>query len=183
MDAEAHADCPGHGASVASWRGAQPNFYCLDPVKYGHVFIETGTTSPPEPVVVAASKSRDAKPNSDRKIVVEGNKAWVAAAPSAMTSGDLLSGWCFFAKTIIPDRRSSSKISARSTRQNANRKSAPRSRIRQTHATTDLAENLSAHPIGRTAIRDPKYPQAPTVTGLALPVAQRNVTAANDKRS
>ncbi|MEU9891069.1 hypothetical protein [Sphaerisporangium sp. NPDC051011] len=78
MDADAHADCPGRGASLGSWMSASPNHYCLDPVTYGHVFAETGTTSPPEPAVVAPV-AQEARPNADRKIVVEGNKAWVAA--------------------------------------------------------------------------------------------------------
>lgn len=79
MDAEAHAGCPGRGATVGAWREAQPSFYCLDPVKYGHVFVDTGTTSPPKPLAVAAPGGRDAKPSANRKIVVEGNKAWEAA--------------------------------------------------------------------------------------------------------
>ncbi|MEV6986540.1 ParB/RepB/Spo0J family partition protein [Sphaerisporangium sp. NPDC051017] len=78
MDSDAHADCPGRGASLGSWMNASPNHYCLDPVKYGHVFAETGTTSPPEPAIVAPA-AQEAKPDTDRKIVVEGNKAWVAA--------------------------------------------------------------------------------------------------------
>lgn len=80
MDPEAHADCPGHGAWIGSWHGASPNFYCLDPVAYGHVFAETGTTSPPEPAVRPTAADRQpAAPAAERKIVVEGNKAWVAA--------------------------------------------------------------------------------------------------------
>ncbi|WP_424534195.1 ParB/RepB/Spo0J family partition protein [Sphaerisporangium viridialbum] len=78
MDTGAHMDCPGRGASLGPWMSASPNHYCLDPVEYGHVFAETGTTSPPQPAVVAPV-AQEAKPNADRKIVIEGNKAWVAA--------------------------------------------------------------------------------------------------------
>ncbi|MET8160312.1 ParB/RepB/Spo0J family partition protein [Sphaerisporangium sp. NPDC005289] len=79
MDADAHATCPGRGAWLAPWTGASPNHYCLDPVAYGHVFAETGTTNPPPPAEPTPT-AQPVKPAVERKIVVEGNKAWAAAA-------------------------------------------------------------------------------------------------------
>ncbi|MET8144610.1 ParB/RepB/Spo0J family partition protein [Sphaerisporangium sp. NPDC005288] len=79
MDTDAHATCPGRGAWLAPWIGASPNQYCLDPERYGHVFAETGTTSPPPPAEPAPT-TQAVKPTVERRIVVEGNKAWAAAA-------------------------------------------------------------------------------------------------------
>ncbi|MET8142721.1 ParB N-terminal domain-containing protein [Sphaerisporangium sp. NPDC005288] len=77
MDLDAHASCPGRGAWIAPWTGASPNHYCLDPVAYGHVFAETGTITPPPPA--EPSPAAQAAEPADRKIVIEGNKAWAAA--------------------------------------------------------------------------------------------------------
>ena len=88
MDVEAHGACPGRGAWIGTWANAQPNHYCLDPVQYGHVFASTGTTSPPEPATpkpttaeaIAQAEAEKEEAKRARRLVVEGNKAWVAAA-------------------------------------------------------------------------------------------------------
>lgn len=88
MTVEAHGECPGRGAWIGGWANANPNHYCLDPVQYGHVFQSTGTTTPAEPsapaqmspeAVEEAAKEKE-RAKRERKLVVEGNKAWVAAA-------------------------------------------------------------------------------------------------------
>jgi ParB-like chromosome segregation protein Spo0J len=88
MDVQAHGECPGRGAYIGHWLNAQPNHYCLDPVAHGHVFKSTGTTTPPEPPTPAPASAEAAaqaaeekeRAKRERKIIVEGNKAWVAAA-------------------------------------------------------------------------------------------------------
>jgi ParB family transcriptional regulator, chromosome partitioning protein len=79
MTAEAHASCPGAVAGIPSWSNATPNFYCMDPAEHGHVFAETGTTSPSESAVCAPAPLPEPTPSSERRIVIEGNKAWEAA--------------------------------------------------------------------------------------------------------
>jgi ParB family chromosome partitioning protein len=79
MTPEAHAYCPGRGAWVSAWSIPTPHYYCSDPVQYGHVFAETGTTSPPEPAVVAPVTPPEPRQSTERRIVIEGNKAWEAA--------------------------------------------------------------------------------------------------------
>ncbi|MFC5813616.1 hypothetical protein [Nonomuraea harbinensis] len=71
FDPDQHADCPGHGAFFPSLRPDRPELYCSVPEQHGY-------TPPP-----TITFPRPAKPQEDgpsRKIVIEGNRAWMAAA-------------------------------------------------------------------------------------------------------
>jgi ParB family chromosome partitioning protein len=85
---EAHASCPGRGATFQSWNPLHPAYYCTSPAEHGHVSRRdlnratatgtgnldadgdsAGTPALPEP-----------PPDPNRRLVVAGNRAWVAAA-------------------------------------------------------------------------------------------------------
>ncbi|PZG19925.1 hypothetical protein C1J01_10820 [Nonomuraea aridisoli] len=76
FDPDKHGDCPGRGAFFYSWRQETPEFYCSTPDRHGY------TPPEPRPVTVEPAPA-PAKPKDDgpsRRIVVEGNRAWMAAA-------------------------------------------------------------------------------------------------------
>jgi ParB family chromosome partitioning protein len=85
---ESHAECPGRGVFFRPWNRLDPVHYCTDPDGHGHGALfaptpfaggDTGHTSPggtessplPEP---------DPAPDPARALVIEGNRAWTAAA-------------------------------------------------------------------------------------------------------
>jgi ParB family chromosome partitioning protein len=86
---ETHAGCPGRGAYFQSWNLAHPVHYCAAPAEHGHTVRTFGP--PPaggnDPGADAAAPSPlpddpagDAPPDPGRRLVIEGNKAWAAAA-------------------------------------------------------------------------------------------------------
>jgi ParB family chromosome partitioning protein len=91
---EAHASCPGRGAYFQSWNLEHPVYYCATPAEHGHTVRTFGPPPPaggddargadpdaaapvPRPDDPAAA---DAPPDPGRRLVIEGNKAWAAAA-------------------------------------------------------------------------------------------------------
>jgi ParB family transcriptional regulator, chromosome partitioning protein len=83
---ENHGACPGRGVYFPAWNLLHAVHYCSSPAEHGHVprslllpsvgVDEGGTVSPsplPDP---PADPDRD----PDRRLVIEGNKAWAAAA-------------------------------------------------------------------------------------------------------
>ncbi len=89
---EAHAGCPGRGAYFQSWNLAHPVHYCAAPAEHGHTVRTFGP--PPgrrerregaDPDAAAPSPlpddpAADVPPDPGRRLVIEGNKAWAAAA-------------------------------------------------------------------------------------------------------
>lgn len=65
-----HRDCPGHAASISTWR-AVVDYYCTNPTEYGH---EPYAFTPAAP----AAKPKPEGPPV--KLVRDGNVAWRAAA-------------------------------------------------------------------------------------------------------
>ena len=85
LTAESHAGCPGRGAFFRSYDPATPVHYCADPAAYGHTFrhadLETSgnavdATDTPDP----AGEGDGGPPDAARRLVIQGNKAWKAAA-------------------------------------------------------------------------------------------------------
>jgi ParB family chromosome partitioning protein len=90
---ETHANCPGRGIIFYSWDPASPMHYCTDPAGNGH---ESRNAVPSDVPVAdgqgdadssATSWTRPApqsgaepSPDAGRRLVVEGNRAWTAAA-------------------------------------------------------------------------------------------------------
>ncbi len=81
-----HAACPGRGAFFPSWNRTHPVHYCTSPAEHGHTSRYAGVTPAgadgtgtdmPSPL---PDSPEDAPPDPDRKLVIEGNKAWAAAA-------------------------------------------------------------------------------------------------------
>lgn len=69
LTAELHANCDGRGVYWVAYDAARFIHYCDDPDRCGHTRPPAGQDSP-----------ESAEPSGpDRKLVVEGNKAWVAA--------------------------------------------------------------------------------------------------------
>ncbi|MFD9950621.1 ParB/RepB/Spo0J family partition protein [Nonomuraea sp. NPDC059023] len=69
FDPAGHESCPGHGAYFNSWDPATPILYCGRPHLHGH--------QPPTHASAPSAKQQDEVP---RKVVIEGNRAWPAAA-------------------------------------------------------------------------------------------------------
>jgi ParB family chromosome partitioning protein len=83
---ETHATCPGRAVHFNTYSPLQPRHFCADPEANGHVSRyqsaplpdltdggADGTVAAPDP------KTEDAAPDPQRKLVIEGNRAWVAA--------------------------------------------------------------------------------------------------------
>jgi ParB family chromosome partitioning protein len=84
---EAHAVCPGRGAFFPSWNRLHPLHYCASPAEHGHTsrYARPIASAGGDPDGTGASFPRpqapeDATPDPDRRLVIEGNKAWAAAA-------------------------------------------------------------------------------------------------------
>lgn len=71
FDPEQHGDCPGRGAFFYSWRQGQPELYCSTPERHGY-------TPPPAITLPRPAEVEDDGPS--RKVVIQGNRAWMAAA-------------------------------------------------------------------------------------------------------
>ncbi len=86
---ETHASCPGRGAYFHSWNLEHPVHYCASPAGNGHTVRTFGPPpaggndaedAGPAPSPVPDDPSADAPPDPGRRLVIEGNKAWTAAA-------------------------------------------------------------------------------------------------------
>jgi ParB family chromosome partitioning protein len=80
-----HAACPGRGAFFPSWNRLHAIHYCANPAEHGHTFRTLLLPRPsqgsdgeitPSPI---PDPPGDPAPDPDRKLVIEGNKAWAAA--------------------------------------------------------------------------------------------------------
>jgi ParB-like chromosome segregation protein Spo0J len=92
LTAETHAGCPGRGAYFQSWNLAHPVHYCAAPAEHGHTVRTFGPPSrggndagaaDPDSAVPAPlpdDPATDVPPDPGRRLVIEGNKAWAAAA-------------------------------------------------------------------------------------------------------
>jgi ParB family chromosome partitioning protein len=91
---ESHVTCPGHAAYFQDWDLENPVYYCADPTAYEHQRPESAVSASPSPVLGAAGPSGSPPSASDpaspsvedpeiaasRRRVIEGNRAWRAAA-------------------------------------------------------------------------------------------------------
>jgi ParB family chromosome partitioning protein len=82
---ESHVGCPGRGAFFRSYDPTTPIHYCADPATCGHSFPDgdpgtsssaAGATDTPGP----AGQPDPGPPDAARRLVIQGNKAWKAAA-------------------------------------------------------------------------------------------------------
>ena len=79
---EAHASCPGRGAYFRPYDQATPVHYCADPNAHSHAFryatpgTTPGTGSPAGP----GGQPDPGPPDASRRVVIDGNRAWAAAA-------------------------------------------------------------------------------------------------------
>jgi ParB family chromosome partitioning protein len=92
LTAEAHAGCPGRGAYFQSWNLEHPVHYCAAPAEHGHTVRTFGPPpaggndaegADPDAAVPAPlpdDPPADVPPDPGRRLVIEGNKAWTAAA-------------------------------------------------------------------------------------------------------
>ena len=84
LTAEAHAHCAGRGAFFRSYDPTTPVYYCADPDAHGHTYrhdaeassSSAGATDVPGPV----REPDPSPPDAARRLVIQGNKAWKAAA-------------------------------------------------------------------------------------------------------
>jgi len=92
LTVEAHASCPGRGAYFYPFNLAQPIHYCTNPEKYGHTGVRMlvrpipsnadsseGTGDGPAAGSSSISSAEETALHT-RRLVIEGNKAWQAAA-------------------------------------------------------------------------------------------------------
>jgi ParB family chromosome partitioning protein len=84
---ENHAECPGRGATFRSWGPLEPDWYCTSPDACGHVYkyqqlvpAAPGSSGTPDALPDPPADPDDAARRAARRLVIEGNKAWVAAA-------------------------------------------------------------------------------------------------------
>jgi ParB family transcriptional regulator, chromosome partitioning protein len=80
---EGHAGCPGRGAYFASWNLLSPSWYCASPGDHGHAPRLAVVTPEPPGGRGGADPLPDPPAGADgpgRRLVIEGNRAWAAAA-------------------------------------------------------------------------------------------------------
>jgi ParB family chromosome partitioning protein len=83
---ESHASCPGRGVFFAAWNRLHPVHYCADPAEHGHTerSLLLRPADAAEPGAGAADvlpdPPADVPPDPNRRLVIEGNKAWRAAS-------------------------------------------------------------------------------------------------------
>jgi ParB family transcriptional regulator, chromosome partitioning protein len=95
LTAEAHAQCPGRGVIFRPWNKLAPVHYCADPTAHGHTSLFQPAPAPgaqASPGIGGAGPDSDGTPEGEpspvpepapdpgRRLVIEGNKAWAAAA-------------------------------------------------------------------------------------------------------
>ena len=82
---ESHTGCPGRGVLFRSWDPTTPVHYCVSPVAHGHALRHAdhgavsgaaGAADTPGP----AGEPSDSRPDAARRLVIQGNRAWKAAA-------------------------------------------------------------------------------------------------------
>ena len=79
---EAHAGCPGRGAYFVSWNPLSPAWYCTSPADHGHA-PRLALVTPRPPGRGGPDTLPDPPAGGDgpaRRLVIEGNRAWAAAA-------------------------------------------------------------------------------------------------------
>jgi ParB family chromosome partitioning protein len=80
---EVHAGCPGRAVFFRSWDLRTPVHYCSDPATFGHVSRHASPAGAPAPDSAddpaPAAPPVEEPPDPSRRLVIEGNKAWVAA--------------------------------------------------------------------------------------------------------
>ena len=87
LSAESHASCPGRGAYFRPWDLASPVHYCADPDKHGHGPMQEAP-APGLGTPAGTATGDPGGPSADggdgggiaRRLVIEGNRAWKAAA-------------------------------------------------------------------------------------------------------
>ena len=86
---EAHAACPGRGIVFYSWDPGNPVHYCTDPATHGHASrYAPSATAPPAPGEPGEAPQNGIQPRPvpvpapgpGHRFIVEGNRAWIAAA-------------------------------------------------------------------------------------------------------
>jgi ParB family chromosome partitioning protein len=84
LTADSHAGCPARGVFFRSYDPITPIHYCADPDAHGHTFRHD-TDASSSPAVSAdtpgpAGEPDPSPPDAARRLVIQGNKAWKAAA-------------------------------------------------------------------------------------------------------
>jgi ParB family transcriptional regulator, chromosome partitioning protein len=82
---ETHGTCPGRGVYFPSWNMLHPVHYCTSPAEHGHVARDLLLRPPATDGIGTAADAlpdppADYPPDPDRKLVIEGNKAWKATS-------------------------------------------------------------------------------------------------------
>ncbi|WP_055483185.1 ParB/RepB/Spo0J family partition protein [Sphaerimonospora mesophila] len=72
FDPDTHTTCAGHGVYFRSWDKTGPVAYCTTPDQHGH--------AAPAPPVEAGSTEPAKGDDLERRLVIEGNRAWKASA-------------------------------------------------------------------------------------------------------
>jgi ParB family transcriptional regulator, chromosome partitioning protein len=85
LTAEAHAMCPGRGVYFHHWALTRPQHYCTNAEANGHAFRYGNPAADPAAVPGQGGSpepggSAEARPDPARRLVIEGNRAWKAAA-------------------------------------------------------------------------------------------------------
>jgi ParB family transcriptional regulator, chromosome partitioning protein len=90
LTAETHAGCPGRGAFFRSYDPTVPVHFCADPAAHGHTLpgrdadgsaVTAGAAGAPSPGGTDGQPGPDpGPPDPARRLVIEGNRAWKAAA-------------------------------------------------------------------------------------------------------
>ena len=82
---ESHAGCPGRGAFFRSYDPTSPVYYCADPAAHGHSFrhgepaVNSGRAGAADAAGPVGSPEHGPS-DAARRLVIQGNKAWKAAA-------------------------------------------------------------------------------------------------------
>jgi ParB family chromosome partitioning protein len=81
---ELHAECPGRAVSFRPWDLRSPVHFCTGPAAHGHTLREASSSGAPALGGAGdpgpATPPAEGAPDPSRRIVIEGNKAWTAAA-------------------------------------------------------------------------------------------------------
>jgi ParB family chromosome partitioning protein len=90
---QAHGSCPGRGAFFYSWALQNPVYFCASPEEHGHAFRTSQSAQPPAaggpapdagdggtPGPGTSPVPAEERPDPAPRLVIEGNKAWQAAA-------------------------------------------------------------------------------------------------------
>jgi ParB family chromosome partitioning protein len=80
-----HADCPGRGALFRSWDVLTPVYYCAEPGQYGHALRssrrdQVGAVGSAGTGGAGGGVSEPGEPDPSRRLVIQGNREWKAAA-------------------------------------------------------------------------------------------------------